>query len=175
VFTSGNSVPAGQGAYLKIQQPAARSLRQLQVFEGRFKISSDHNGGWAAVNLFAPSDNIAGHGWWMQCGLGAGAERKPNAWCDVYTFVGTNYTAEYNTPTYPAQYDTWYMLRMEADPATAHLKFYLDGHLIGEYTPKDAAALVTATTFRPDVSVWNGDANTSATRSVDWVRITPAR
>jgi DNA-binding beta-propeller fold protein YncE len=175
VFTSGNSVPAGQGASLKMCSPNERDLRHLQIFQARVKLSSDHAGGYASVHPFVDANPINGHGWWTQCVLGAGTDRRPSVSCDVHTYVGSTYTSEYGTPDYPAQYDTWYTLRIEADPTTAHLRFYLDGRLIGEHTPSDAAALVTATNFRPDVSIWNGDANTVATRYVDDVRITPAR
>lgn len=174
-FTSGGNVPAGQGAALKMISPDGRSLGQLRVFEARVKLSSDHRGGFVSVHPFIDANPINGHGWWTQCVLSAGADRKPFVNCDVYTYVGATYTPEYDTADYQAQYDTWYTLRIEADPTTAHLKFYLDGRLIGEHTPNDAAALIVATNLRPDVSVWNGEANASATRYVDDVRITPAR
>ena len=174
-FTSGSNVPAAQGAYLQMAAPSERSLKQIKVYEGKLRISSDHQGGWGSVSLFVPADNINGRGWWMQCSLGAGPDRKPGTGCDVYTYVGQNYTGEYNTDAFPSEYDHWYTLRIEADPATAHLRFYRDGQLLGEYTPKDAAALVTATNLRPQVSIWNGDANVVMSRYVDAVRITPAK
>jgi hypothetical protein len=88
--------------------------------------------------------------------------------------VGQNYTREWSA-SIPAQYGVWYTLRMEADPATAHMRFYRDGQLLGEYTPKDAPALIAATNLRADVHAWNGDANVMMTRYVDDVRITPAK
>jgi len=69
--------------------------------------------------------------------------------------------------------DTWYTTRIEPDPDTATLYFYLNGQLIGSHTPLDAAALVAAGNIRCEVSVLNNDANTTVTRYVDDVRITP--
>jgi DNA-binding beta-propeller fold protein YncE len=174
-FSSGAGLSAGSGATLQMRGPSERNLKQLQSYEGKLKISSDHRGGFGSVQLFVPSYSLSGHGWFVQCKLGAGSDRKPFTACDVVTNIGEDYTSEWWTDTFPAQYDTWYTMRIEADPATAHLRFYRNGQLFGEYTPKDAAALVTAPNLRAQVSVWNGDANVVMTRYVDDVRITPAK
>ena len=82
---------------------------------------------------------------------------------------------EYITPSVSGVLDTWHTARIEADPSTANLRFYLDGSLMGSYTPTDAAALRTANDLRPKVGVWNDGPDTYLTRYVDDVRITPAR
>ena len=105
-----------------------------------------------------------GHEWGTQASF----------YCDVTTDPGGVFNVEYKTSA-PARLDTWHAYRIETNPITAELRFYLDGRLIGNYVPRDAAALVGANTFRPKVTIWNGDANTAAARYVDDVRITPAR
>jgi hypothetical protein len=82
---------------------------------------------------------------------------------------------EYSTPAVPVSYDTWQTVRIEFDPTTARLHFYLNNVLVASYLPQDAAALVGSNTFWPQVSVWNGEADAMATRYVDDVRITPAQ
>jgi len=174
VFSSGNNLPPQQGAGLQLRQPGARSLKQLQVFEGKLKISSDHAGGYASVELFIRADGIAGHNWWTQCMLGTSGGSQASFYCDVTTDPGGVFKVEYSTST-PAKLDTWQIFRIEINSATAELRFYLDSAFIGNYVPNDAAALITANTFRPKVTVWNGNASTGATRYVDDVRITPAQ
>jgi len=41
--------------------------------------------------------------------------------------------------------------------------------------PEDAEGLKSITEMRPNIQLWNGNANATSTRYVDWVRITPAR
>ena len=65
--------------------------------------------------------------------------------------------------------------RIEADPNTGALRFYLNNALIGSHTPSDAAALVTSDTMKVAVVTWSVAANSAATRYVDDVRITPAQ
>jgi len=175
MFSGGNDLPSGQGAKLLLQPLTARSLSQLKVFEARVKLGSDHIGGWAQVALFVSANDVAGHRWWTQCTLGSSVGSQPTVKCDVTTYTGGVPVGEYVTASTRVSYDTWYTIRIAADSATANLRFYLDERLIDSYTPKDAAALILANNFQPEVSVWNGAANTAATRYVDWVCITPAR
>ena len=88
---------------------------------------------------------------------------------------GQDYNIEYWTPTKQIDYDTWYTIRMEFDPTTAGMRFYMDNALIGSHVPQDAAALLTTTTLHPIIALLNFDPNTTSTRFVDYVRITPAR
>jgi PKD repeat protein len=169
VFTNRSGLDAG-GADLFAIQPGLRTLRQVQQFEARLKVSSDHTGGYAFVKsqIFA---DVAGHGWWTQCRLGSGGS-QPNFVCDVSTSDANGIHFEYLTPNVAANYNTWYTARIDFDPATARLSFYLNGALVGAHTPADALTLKTINTFRPQVGVWNDASNTTGTRYVDDVRIT---
>jgi len=168
---SNSTAPAADGADLVMLQPAQRSLQQLQQFEARLKLGSDHSGEYAFVKIQISSNNIAGHGWWTQCRLGA-SSGAPQFVCDVATDNGGSINFEYTSSGVTTSYDTWYTARIETDPSTAKLRFYLGGTLVGSYTPSDAAALISATNLKPSVGVWNDAANTYATRYVDDVRIT---
>lgn len=142
------------------------------------KISSDRTGGSSAVWIHVSAGSIAGHQEWLtECGVRGQPSRSAYASCSIMTTQdGQGYNVEYRTPTRDIAYDTWYTIRMEFDPTTAGLRFYLNNDLIGSHVPQDAAALLApTTTLRPIVAVLNFHPNTTATRYVDDVRITPAR
>ncbi len=75
----------------------------------------------------------------------------------------------------PVDYDTWRTVRLEANPTTMGLRFYVDGTLIGTHTPNDATALKAATNLRPWIEMWSSDPNAASIRYVDDVLITPAQ
>ena len=174
VFSNATAPDSG-GADLIMQQPSQRSLRQLQQFESRLKLSHDHAGGYAFVKIQISGD-LGGYGWWTQCRLGAWqGSTQANFVCDVVSYNGGEGHFEYVTSPISVNFDTWYTARIEADPGTAILRFYLDGGLIGSHTPEDASDLKATNKLWPKVGVWNDDADTYATRYVDDVRITPAQ
>jgi hypothetical protein len=160
------------GAGLVMLQPPERTLWQLQEFEARLAAGSDHSGGYTTVKIQISSDDIAGHGWWTQCTLGASVQDPPFFICDVTTHDALGTNSEYVTPPVPAAFNTWYLARIEADPNTAELRFYLDGALVGSHTPADAAALKAATNLRSRVGAWNQAPYAAGSRFVDDVRVT---
>jgi PKD repeat protein len=163
--------PAGEGASLFLTRPAVRSLQDLREFSARLRLSSDHSGGFATVQLHVVNYDIPNGSWWTQCKIGAGSDHAPFFACDVTS--GNQH--EYSTPATAVNYDTWHAVRIEFDPGTARLRFYLNNGLVASYMPRDAAVLVGSNRFRPLIGVWNGEANTTVTRYVDDVRITPAQ
>ncbi len=170
----GDTAPANTGAEMYLKQPQQRSLSEVQEFEAELKFDSGQVGGYASVKIQTVAGLGSGQGWWTQCTLAAADSVAPSIVCDVSTYDGTGDAREYRSPVVPTQFDTWYTVRIETDPDTARLSFYVDGVLIGTHLPQDAAALKTAK-LSPKVGVWNGAAGTTATRHVDEVRITPAR
>lgn len=64
----------------------------------------------------------------FRCGVGS----EGHIWGDEFT------------PTIPLQYDTWYTSRIEIDPNTSEIRFFLDGKLIGQITPKDTNIIKSA-------------------------------
>ena len=162
---------------MALKQPERRSLAQLRRYEARMKISSDRTGGSSTVWIHVSAGSIAGHQEWLtECGLGGRPTQSAWAGCSIMTTEdGQDYNTEYQTPTKYLVYDTWYAVRMEFDPTTAGMRFYVDNELIGSHVPQDAAALLTTTRLRPIIATLNFDPNTTSTRFVDYVRITPAR
>jgi hypothetical protein len=180
VFTNTALTPAGTGIDANATQPGVRTLRQLQQYEAKLKMSSDHSGGWAMVELKIASDNIPDHGFWTQCYLGAGSgATQPGFYCDANVSIGSTFNTEYwiggtTVNGIAINYNTWYTVRFVVDPATARISYYLNNTLVGGYTPSIANDMKSAN-FWPQIGAYNSDANTIGTRYVDDVSITPAQ
>jgi len=176
VLTSTSFASAGNTT-LQVQQGERRSLTQLRLYETRMKISSDRVGGSSALWMHVSTGSIAGHQEWLtECGLSGRPVQLAWFSCSIMTTEnGQDYNVEYWTPARQLAYDTWYIVRMEFDPATARIRFYLDNELIGSHLPLDAAALLTTVMLHPSLAILDFDSNTTSTRYVDWVRITPVQ
>lgn len=173
VFTNGSSA-AASGADLVTKQPPLRTWQQVQYFEGKLKVSSDRAGDWSSVQLYISSGDIAGHGWFTQCYVGGWPDARGRFGCEVAVQEDGGFPREYEKSTF-IDYDTWYKVRIEADPASGVLRFFLNDALFGVHTPTDAAALVTARNLRASVAVWNNAANAFSTRYADDILLTPVQ
>ena len=173
VITNTPSTPANVGLDLPLAMPLERTLSQVQRFQARMMVSSGSVG--TGPHIHINSDNLGDHGWWAQCSLTVYGS-QPGFDCDIHTYIGSTYTLEYGVswPT-PLSFDTWYTARIEIDPNTVQVCFYLDNNLLGCHVPNDAAALKTATNLVPRIGSWNGNAGATGTRYFDDVSITPAR
>jgi sugar lactone lactonase YvrE/PKD repeat protein len=173
VITNTPSTPANVGLDLPIAMPLERTLSQVQRFQARMMVSSGSVG--TGPHIHINSDNLGDHGWWAQCSLTVYGS-QPGFDCDIHTYIGSTYTLEYGVswPT-PLSFDTWYTARIEIDPNTVQVCFYLDNNLLGCHVPNDAAALKTATNLVPRIGSWNGEAGATGTRYFDDVSITPAQ
>jgi hypothetical protein len=170
-----NTTPStAGGTQLRMRRPPSRSPQRLWFLEARMKISSDRSGGYSSVQLKGAT-TINGHGWTAACGLG-GTPNSVQASFDCGLMVqGENLVFEYRTTVAAVPYDAWHVARIEIIPDTSELRFYLNDTLLGTHVPDDAEGLKQITTMRPNIQLWNGNANATSTRYVDDVRITPAR
>ena len=82
---------------------------------------------------------------------------------------------EYEASVGTLAFGTWYTARIEVDPNTARVCFYLDNNLLGCRIPSNANALKTYNDFIPRLVSWNGRAGATGTRYFDDVYITPAQ
>jgi hypothetical protein len=171
------SADVSRAAGLGLLQPKQRSLAEMQFFEAKLKLGGERTGGWSEVSLMVISNNVAGHGWLVQCGMG-GRTREPTAtpFCNVSTNAQSpDWPPEYLIyDAFATPYDTWHTVRIEVDPGTAEFTFLLDGEVFGSYVPKDAKALVKTYNLEPMVQVYTGDPDTTATYWADDVKITSA-
>lgn len=181
IITNTSTTPASQGSYLLLTQPPLRMLKQVQQFEARLKLDSHGIGTEAKVEMQIYSDNLNGHQWWTTCVMGAlNGMGTPFIYCDVTTSLNGISTVEYSlyrdkVNGVPISLDTWYTARTQIDPDTGQIGYYLNNTLLGSWVPSDAAALKHAANLSPRIGGWNGNANVTATRYVDDVKITPAQ
>jgi PKD repeat protein len=168
VLTSTNA-PAERDTVMVASMPLERTLRQVQRFQARLKISPDTMGTGAKIQIMAEDIGRTGRNWWASCDL---TRYGSNAYfgCSISSSDGN----EYHTGG-PAQVDRWYTARIEIDPTTARICFYQDEVSLGCHTPADANALKAATNLTARIGAWNGNANPSGTLYFDDVSITPAR
>ena len=172
MITNTPSTPANVGLDLPLAMPLERTLRQVQRFQARMKLSSGTSGTGAKIQIM---HDVNGRFWWTQCALHTYGS-SPGFGCDITNKTPENKQVEYGVswPT-PLNFDTWYTARIEIDPNTVEVCFYLDNNLLGCHTPNDAAALKTATNLVPRIGSWNGNAGATGTRYFDDVYITPAQ
>jgi hypothetical protein len=171
VFSNASDLGSGWNCgTLRVKKPQQRTLAQLQQFEARWRFANDLTGGRATVEMNFQSWSIDGHLGTAACVIYGDYGSQPILYCAVGSDTG-----EYNTGPHEVAYDTWYTIRIEADPLTANLRFYLDNNLIGNYTPRQAADWLAADDFRSYLAACNRDSGTFSTRYLDDVRITPAQ
>ena len=172
VITNTPSTPANVGLDLPLAMPLERTLSQVQRFQARMKLSSGTSGTGAKIQIMS---DVNGSGWWTQCGLNAYGS-SPGFGCDITNYTPGNYQAEYGVswPT-SLNFDTWYTARIEINPNTVQVCFYLDNNPLGCHVPSNANALKTYNNFIPRIGSWNGNAGATGTRYFDDVYITPAQ
>jgi len=173
---SNSASPSGGDCALVATQPYSRKLSQIKEFQARLYYSSDHSGSYAFTKIQIISydlNGLNGRGWWTQCGIKTSASlSQPYFKCDVFTYDGQNNYREYESRFIDVNYDTWYTAKIEADPIIGNLSFFIDGTLVDDYTPDDAALIIAADNLHAVVGVWNTYSNTYATRQIDDVFIT---
>ena len=172
LITNTLSTPADAGLDMPLAIPLERTLRQVQRFQARMMVSSGTSGTGAKIQIMR---DVNGSGWWTQCGLNVYGS-SPGFGCDITNYTPGNYQAEYGVSwPGPLNFDTWYTARIEIDPNTARVCFYLDNNQLGCHTPSNADALKTYNDFVPRIGSWNGQAGATGTRYFDDVYITPAQ
>jgi PKD repeat protein/sugar lactone lactonase YvrE len=172
VITNTASTPANVGLDLPLAMPMERTLRQMQRFQARLRLSSGSQGTGAKIQIMR---DVNGSGWWTQCSLNAYGS-APDFGCDIVNYTPGNYVGEYAV-SWPSAlaFDTWYTARIDINPNTAQVCFYLNNNLLGCHTPSNANALKTYNDFVPRIGSWNGQAGATGIRYFDDVHITPAQ
>ncbi len=78
---------------------------------------------------------------------------------------------DYSTEQQSFEYGSWHTFRIEIEPATMTITYYIDGQMVGSHVPVDAEQLKKAN-FSLDIGIWAPSAG-ALTGSVDDVRIGP--
>ncbi|MFN4294885.1 MAG: PKD domain-containing protein, partial [Thermoflexales bacterium] len=165
VLTTTGNAPAERDTVLVASMPLYRTLSQVQRFQAKLMFSAS-TAGWAPkIQIMAEDIGTPGRYWWTSCNLfvhGFG--------CSIASSTGHEWGVSAPFTVYPNQ---WYEARIEINPATAQICFYVNNTLLGCRVPNDAAALKTATTFTARIGAWNGQANPTGTLYFDDVYLTP--
>ncbi|MBE2222172.1 MAG: discoidin domain-containing protein [Anaerolineae bacterium] len=113
---------------------------QLELFEARVKVDSDHTGGAATQEIIFSTNDVPDGPWWAFCGIIADSEgvkqffNVANVGLDLFDLH----------QTLPAEYDRWYTVRLEVDKNTTTFSCYVDDQLLGSVVPRDATLLQEA-------------------------------
>lgn len=172
--------PNGNYEYgdLKLKRPGERSLKELAVLQAKFRQDSSCTANQHALASirYAAKDVAGWDAWVVECSVCNACFTGPSGvFCAVTVWKDRGSKREYNTGAIlPVDLTAWQTLRIESDPNTAALKFYLNGTVIGSYNPPQAQAILTVKTFQPYINIWNTD-GARCTHYVDDVRITPAK
>jgi hypothetical protein len=109
----------------------------IRYLEGKLKMS-EYNGPVAGdVHLMLHTDISSG--WWQAVCAISGAE--PGFLCQIMKGVEIIPTIEYTTRFVPVSYGEWHTAKIELNPDSFELRFYLDDQMLGAVTPADANEL----------------------------------
>ena len=61
---------------------------------------------------------------------------------------------DYQTPYIETDFGSWHTMRIEVDPSTVELNFYIDGKFVGSHIPSDADVLKNAR-FSFKIGTWS--------------------
>jgi hypothetical protein len=110
---------------------------EFNFIEARLRLDDEiqSDNGAAIIKFYTSLDQ------WAECGLVGGADSP-----EVYPYCGVyrENKVEYEVEGPAAAYATWRRLRLQLDPETAAITFFVDGQQVGHYTPAAAIALKQA-------------------------------
>lgn len=111
------------------------SLNAPITYEVNMKLSSTAHTG--AVDMKIGTDISGGH-WVTECNLSASAS---DSMALAYCWAGTDKGGEYSPQSKNVNFDTWHTFRIEIDPDTMKITYYIDNDMVGSYTPDKADEL----------------------------------
>ena len=144
-----------------------RTINRVTVFEARIYLPRGDSRQYATAYIKLKA-SFSDFRWFTQCSLG-GLYGYPQFSC--YVLNAKRYHSEHSTEERPILYDQWYVVRIEMDPSSGALQFYLDGELVELYVPSEAEQLRQAV-FSPPVGIQSPINGGSFVAWVDDVRIT---
>jgi hypothetical protein len=118
-----------------------------------------------AINMYLIADLGGGRSWGPSCSLNVAEPAV--VMCGQDASIGSS---DWDMAAYvPVTFDTWHTLRIEINPDTMLVSYYVDGRLVGTLQPGDVDILREAA-YSLDFSSWSPD-TTSVTGRIDNVRV----
>jgi hypothetical protein len=123
---------------------AAFQPDRIQYLEGRLNLS-EYEGQAGGGGVYLMLHTELSSGWWQtKCSI-SGAP-SPLFLCTITKGVESLTTAfEYGTDYWGVHYGEWHTAKIELNPYSFELRFYLDDQLLGVATPEDANELKSKT------------------------------
>lgn len=155
--------------------------RSIQFYEAQLKVDNnsmrnDNEGSQSSVRIQILNE-LPEQLWRAECGLTTNEISLPLIFfCRVLTESNGEITNAYFSDLILVELSEWYTARIEIEAETSTLRFYLDGHQIGIYTPEVSSSLIPSS-FLPGIRVQHQGADASKVYVdnvyVDNVRISP--
>jgi hypothetical protein len=149
-----------------VVRPTFVTFDQLELFEARVKVASDHTGEAVTQEIIFDTNDLPGGDWWAFCGIIADSEGVKS----FFNVVNVGLDEFDIHQTRPAEYDRWHTIRLEVDLDTVTFSCTVDDQLLGSVVPKNAPLLQEARFERILQAARVSGA--FATSSVDYVRVT---
>ncbi|MBN1303169.1 MAG: toll/interleukin-1 receptor domain-containing protein [Anaerolineales bacterium] len=150
----------------QVQTKTSWSLEDFGYLEARLKIDSQHTGTDGNLNIGIVAGPVGSDGWYSTCGIGLGNPR-PFLWCIQVT--NGQYPYEYDRAFQALEYDRWYTVRIEINPRSGEIGYYLDGKLLDRWQPTDVKVMFDGQYFM--VMGASALKNTAMTAYIDDVKI----
>jgi tRNA A-37 threonylcarbamoyl transferase component Bud32 len=135
------------------------------MLDPKYHPNSQQDSGNIAISLAAHTP--APETWVTYCELAGGDPDQAGIWCHDWWNNGELGTKVMKKGR--VNYGAWHTFRIEVDPATLTVTYFINGDLIGSFVPVNADKLKDAR-FRVTVAIWINSAET-ITGYVDDVRI----
>jgi WD40 repeat protein len=126
---------------LELRAGDFRPVQDIQVYEARLRVSRQGSSGFAFVAIQFGA-GLQDYNWFTQCRLGNSVSVEVTFVCDVARDLG-GYGIVFATEAIPAQFDQWYLARIEIDPELGALQYYLDGERIAMFVPEERQELIS--------------------------------
>jgi serine/threonine protein kinase len=140
---------------------------QVGYIQARLKLSNYKGSRHADVHAQLWAD-FQDYQWWTSCDVLMESSSSDKGFFNCHDgriYTNGSSTNDYSTSLIPVNTNEWQTVRIEIEPETFQLNYYLNGELIGERVPSDADKLKVKT-LTPDFGIW-AEGMTSFTAYLD--------
>ena len=137
---------SGRGG-LDVSRPRAWTIDQIGFIEAELKLDSDIEASeWGDVYV-GTTGLLDESQWWAVCYIlgKQGGQGSATAGCNASNYEGNSISVPY---------DSWHTVRLEINPDTAVMSFFIDGQQIDSFVPAEPEVLGNAA-FNVFVGVWS--------------------
>jgi GH35 family endo-1,4-beta-xylanase len=141
------------------------TLNAANAFEAQLAICPASSTGQISI---AVQSNLQAGGWTAGCTVNRYSSRYRELCSDSIWPLQDGHS--FSTPWQTIDAGTWHALRIEIDPATMIITYFIDGTVVGRHKPSDADEL-QAKPFHFNINIWKSGVDSPVVGLVDNVRI----